>query len=292
MRKDTQIGIILGAVILIVIGVFLSTRPSVKKQKTPDLTLSEEGVSEVEEIEEIDISELLSESKTEAIETIGTAEEVVFVEERQIRKEFGKKAPVEETPVKKDEAVIEGRWEGVEAEIEVAEKDIPEISIPEKEIEKVSESITIPEKEQEISSVGIRGDIIHKVETSDSLIKLSKKYYGDETKWTKIHEANEDKIPNPNILHTGLELLIPGITVLEKEEADVRLYDSLDRRESDDKKFTTAKTHIVSHGDTLYSIAKQYYGNSAMWEKIYKANEDNIIDKRLLEIGQTLIIPE
>ncbi len=296
MRKDTQIGIILGAVILIVIGVFLSTRPSVKKPKTPDLALSEEGVSKVEEIEieEIDISELLSESKTEAIETIETAEEteeeIVFVEERQIRKEFGKKAPVEE--VKKDEAVIEGRWEGVEAEIEVAEKYVPEISIPEEEIEKVSESITIPEKEQEISSVGIQGDIIHKVEMGDNLMKLSKKYYGDETKWTKIHEANEDKIPNPNILHTGLELLIPDVTVLEKEEADARLYESLAGRESDDKEFTTAKTHIVSHGDTLYSIAKQYYGNSAMWEKIYNANEDNIIDKRLLEIGQTLIIPK
>jgi nucleoid-associated protein YgaU len=298
MRKDTQIGIILGAVILIVIGVFLSTRPSVKKPKTPDLALSEEGVSKVEEIEieEIDISELLSESKTEAIETIGTAEEmeeeIVFVEERQIRKEFGKKTPVE-APVKKDEAVIEGRWEGVEAEIEVAEKYVPEISIPEKEIvEEVSESITIPEKEQEMPSVDIRGDIIHKVEMGDSLIQLSKEYYGDETKWTKIHEANEDKIPNPNILHTGLELLIPDITVLEKEEADNRLYESLARRESDDKEFTTAKTHIVSHGDTLYSIAKQYYGNSAMWEKVYNANEDNIIDKRLLEIGQTLIIPE
>jgi nucleoid-associated protein YgaU len=294
MRKDTQIGIILGAIILIVIGVFLSTRPSVKKPKTPDLTLSEEGVSKVEEI---DISELLSESKTEALEIIGTAEEIeeeiVFVEERQIKREFGKKAPVEETPVKKDEAVIEGRWEGVEAEIEVAEKYIPEISIPEKEIvEEVSESITIPEKEQEMLSVDIRGDIIHKVEMGDSLIQLSKEYYGDETKWTKIHEANEDKIPNPNILHTGLELLIPDITVLEKEDTDARLYESLARRESDDKEFTTAKTHIVSHGDTLYSIAKQYYGNSAMWEKVYNANEDNIIDQRLLEIGQTLIIPE
>ncbi len=296
MRKDTQIGIILGAIILIVIGVFLSTRPSVKKPKTPDLTLSEEGVSKVEEIEEIDISELLSESRTEAIEIIGTAEEIeeemAFVEERQIRREFGKKTSVEETPVKKDEAVIEGRWEGVEAEIEVAEKYVPEISIPEEEIEKVSESITIPEKEQEISSVGIRGDIIHKVVSGDSLIKLSKEYYGDETKWTKIHEANKEKIPNPNILHTGLELLIPDITVLEKEDAAARLYESLTRRESDDKEFTTAKTHIVSHGDTLYSIAKQYYGNSAMWEKVYNANEDNIIDKRLLEIGQTLIIPE
>jgi nucleoid-associated protein YgaU len=294
MRRDTQIGIILGAVILIVIGVFLSTRPSVKKPKTPDLTLSEEGVSKVEEI---DISELLSESKTEALEIIGTAEEIeeeiVFVEERQIKREFGKKAPVEETPVKKDEAVIEGRWEGVEAEIEVAEKYIPEISIPEKEIvEEVSESIAIPEKEQEMLSVDIRGDIIHKVEMGDSLIQLSKEYYGDETKWTKIHEANEDKIPNPNILHTGLELLIPDITVLEKEDTDARLYESLARRESDDKEFTTAKTHIVSHGDTLYSIAKQYYGNSAMWEKVYNANEDNIIDQRLLEIGQTLIIPE
>ncbi len=40
MRKDTQIGIMLGVVILVIIGVFFSTRPSIKETKIPNLTLS------------------------------------------------------------------------------------------------------------------------------------------------------------------------------------------------------------------------------------------------------------
>ena len=63
MRRDTQIGIILGVVILVVIGIFLSTRTTVYETKTPDLSLSEENVAE-SEIEEIDINELIEETKT------------------------------------------------------------------------------------------------------------------------------------------------------------------------------------------------------------------------------------
>ncbi len=55
MRRDTQIGIILGVVILVVIGIFLSTRTNVYETKTPDLKLPEEIVVE-SEIEEIDIT--------------------------------------------------------------------------------------------------------------------------------------------------------------------------------------------------------------------------------------------
>jgi LysM repeat protein len=286
MRKDTQIGIILGVVILVVIGVFLSTRPSVKESRIPNLTLSEKGVSEVEEI---DISELAKESITETTET---AED--FVEERHIRREFGKRDSVE-MPVT-DTAVIEGKWEGAEAEIEVTEvgeieKDITETSIPEKEIEEFSEDAIISKKKQQIPAAGVQGRIIHKVVTSDSLTKLSRKYYGDETKWKKILEANKDKIPNPDVLFAGLELLIPDITVSEKENDD-SLYESLSKSEPDEVLLTTTGTHTVSPGDTLYSLARKYYGNPAMWEKIYDANEDNIIDKRLLEVGQTIIIPK
>ncbi len=289
MRRDTQIGIILGVVILVVIGVFFSTRPSVKEPKIPDLALTEEGVSKTEEIEIIDIGELAKESKTEITEEPVSVED--FVEERKIKTEFREKAPVE-VPVK-DVAVIEGRWEGAEAgtEIEVTEKAVSEVHIPEKEIEEFVEDTTIPKEEQQIPFVSIQGDIIHKVVSSDSLVKLSKKYYGDETKWKYIHEANENKILNPNILYIGLELLIPDITALEKKDEDM-FYENLSGRETDEEVFTTTGTHIVRHGDTLFSIARRYYGDTAMWDKIYDANEDTIVHKRLLEVGQTLIIPE
>lgn len=279
MRRDTQIGIILGVVILVVIGVFFSTRPSVKEPKIPDLALSQEGVSKVEEIEIIDISELAKKSKTEITEETVSVEE--FVEERKIKREFGGKAPVK-VPVK---------LEGAETEIVVTKKDISEVHIPEKGIEEFSESTTIPKEEQQIPFVSIQGEIIHKVVSSDSLAKLSKKYYGDETKWKYIHEANENKIPNPNVLYVGLELLIPDITVLEKRDDDM-FYENLYGREPDEEVFTTAGIHIVRHGDTLFGIARKYYGDTAMWDKIYDANEDTIVHKILLEVGQTLIIPE
>ncbi|MBO1224312.1 MAG: LysM peptidoglycan-binding domain-containing protein [Candidatus Scalindua sediminis] len=279
MRRDTQIGIVLGVVILVVIGVFFSTRPSIKEPKIPDLALSQEGVSKGEEIEIIDIGELAKKSKTEITEETVSVED--FIEERKIKREFGRKVPVK-VPVK---------LEGAETEIVVTEKDISEVHIPEKEIEEFSESTTIPKEEQQIPFVNTQGDIIHKVVSSDSLAKLSKEYYGDETKWKYIHEANENKIPNPNVLYIGLELLIPDITVLEKRDDDM-FYENLSGREPDEEVFTTTGTHIVRHGDTLFGIARKYYGDTAMWDKIYDANEDTIVHKRLLEVGQTLIIPE
>ncbi len=63
MRRDSQIGIILGVVILVIIGIFLSTRTTVYETKTPDLNLSEESAAE-SEIEEIDINELIEKTKT------------------------------------------------------------------------------------------------------------------------------------------------------------------------------------------------------------------------------------
>ncbi|OGS20265.1 MAG: hypothetical protein A2252_11945 [Elusimicrobia bacterium RIFOXYA2_FULL_39_19] len=48
--------------------------------------------------------------------------------------------------------------------------------------------------------------------------------------------------------------------------------------------------HKVKPGDTLKSLAQDYYGNSDRWIDIYKINEDKI-DKGSLRPGQTMIIP-
>ena len=47
------------------------------------------------------------------------------------------------------------------------------------------------------------------VKAGDSLSKIAKHFYGDPGKWKKIHAANADKIPNPDLIHPGLQLTIP-----------------------------------------------------------------------------------
>ena len=48
------------------------------------------------------------------------------------------------------------------------------------------------------------------VVAGDSLSKIAKHFYGDASKWHRIHEANADQIKNPDLIHPGQKLTIPG----------------------------------------------------------------------------------
>jgi nucleoid-associated protein YgaU len=47
------------------------------------------------------------------------------------------------------------------------------------------------------------------VQKDDTLQKISKKVYNSYGQWTKIYEANKDKIKNPNFVKPGTVLTIP-----------------------------------------------------------------------------------
>ncbi len=51
--------------------------------------------------------------------------------------------------------------------------------------------------------------------------------------------------------------------------------------------------HKVARGDTLTSIARQYFGKEGegLWKKIHEANKDAIRDVNRLVVGQELVIP-
>ncbi len=49
----------------------------------------------------------------------------------------------------------------------------------------------LTEEDYESSTVGVSGKVIHKVRPNDNLFIISRKYYGDETKWNKIYEVNK-----------------------------------------------------------------------------------------------------
>lgn len=278
MRRDTQIGIMLGAVILVIIGVFLSTRTSVKGPQIPSSTMTEEDLAE---IEEIDISDLARESQRERTEQIEVKEDTLAME------------------ADADDTLIEGGWQGVEVldKEEVFEtstdKEFKEIltiihDVPEDDSEEVLEEVYEVEEQQ--YTFDTKEEVTHKVMLNDSLSGLSKKYYGDMSKWREIFNANKDKIANPDNLRVGVVLIIPDMTASKAEKK--KAYEVSYATESVKRSSSTGGTHTIRTGDTLYKLAKKYYDDYSMWDKIYDANEDTIQSKNSLKVGQILIIPE
>jgi hypothetical protein len=47
------------------------------------------------------------------------------------------------------------------------------------------------------------------VKSGDCLWKIAKQFYGNGAQYTKIYEANKDKIDDPNLIYAGQVLIIP-----------------------------------------------------------------------------------
>ena len=306
MRRDTQIGVILVVTILVIIGVFLSTRSSVKKTEMSDLVLPEKGI--YDEIEKIDVDKIIKESKPDAMKEATPVDR--YKEESRIEYEEFAAEVLDESSVK-DEAIVEGRWEGFETETgDTVEKDSEDM-VSEKESKEalteteqhartarvndqsysIEKMLTISEREQQTPMTDTKTEVVHEVLPNENLFNISKKYYGSKDKWTIIYEANRDKIADPRVLYVGQELLIPDAKGY-KEDSEGKAFESLTEKKPVEEAYKTTRTHIVKRGDTLYDIARKYYNDPAKWSKIYDANYDIIEDKKFLRVGQTLVIPE
>jgi nucleoid-associated protein YgaU len=52
-----------------------------------------------------------------------------------------------------------------------------------------------------------------------------------------------------------------------------------------------ARYHTVAKGDTLYALARRYYGEQRRWKDIYEANRSALGDPNKIRVGQRLLIP-
>lgn len=67
---------------------------------------------------------------------------------------------------------------------------------------------TVPETTRETKDPDSNAGTTYTVKEGDSLWAISKKYYGDGSQYTKIYEANKDKIRDPNLIYKGVVLQI------------------------------------------------------------------------------------
>lgn len=62
-------------------------------------------------------------------------------------------------------------------------------------------------------------------------------------------------------------------------------------RETKAPESSSGKTYTVKEGDSLWSIAKKFYGDGSQYSKIVEANADTIKNPNLIYAGQVLKIP-
>ena len=62
-----------------------------------------------------------------------------------------------------------------------------------------------------------------------------------------------------------------------------------DKTPGDDNPYT--QSYVVKPGDSLSKIAKQYYGDASLYDKIFQANRDVLKDPNKIQVGQKLRIP-
>jgi len=111
----------------------------------------------------------------------------------------------------------------------------------------------------------------------DTLCGIALKHYGDARHVSEIVAANAGI--NPNRLRIGARINLPDVSKKEETASPAAA--------------PQTKVYVVQKNDTLISIARKVYGDSAMYPKIYGANKDILSSANArLYVGQKLRLPE
>lgn len=255
-RIEVQVGIILGVIMFSVLGVFLGIRKGGQKHNEAVV------VTKIED-ESADLLTLKTQEPAQA-----GAQSV----EEQAKTKEGAGPQAAETTLAQEavsSVVHETSPAPTDEKPTLAERQIVTEAPPSAE-----PTVSLP--------------TTHAVKPNENLSTIAKRYYGDNSKWTLIYEAN--RLSNQHSLRVGQNLIIPSPNAVapqapKVEKQIVRVSTAKTR------KVSSGRAHRVQQGDTLYKLARTYYGDESQWRKIYNANQDIFGEKEAMDPGDVLIIP-
>lgn len=105
-----------------------------------------------------------------------------------------------------------------------------------------------------------------------------------------VEKAGEEG--DKNITLTLLEYQAPGkrYVAVQTDVGNVRQEETSAAAQIENPAVVENKVHTVQRGDTLWGIAKKYYGNGALYPKIVAANPE-IKNPNVIQVGQVFSIP-
>ena len=155
----------------------------------------------------------------------------------------------------------------------------------------------------EAKTLSITGVIVKADNTPAKTIVSSLESYHQKGKYIKYVGRNSMSNALITRFDTGYTNQIAGGCTFSMEIKQVRIAkaayvakgNKVTGKQTQVTKKTTTTTkkryHTVKKGDTLWGIAKKYYGNGAQYKKIYNANKSKIKNPNLIYVGQKFLIP-
>lgn len=152
----------------------------------------------------------------------------------------------------------------------------------------------------ESKTLSITGAIVKAGDTPASTIVSSLESYHQKGKYVKYVGRNSMSNALITSFDTGYTNQIAGGCTFSMEIRQVRIAKAAyvakgnkvtGKQTQVTKKKTTPKYHTVKKGDTLWGIAKKYYGNGASYKKIFEANKGLIKNPDLIYPNQKFVIP-
>lgn len=135
------------------------------------------------------------------------------------------------------------------------------------------------------------------VAKNDTVSKIAREVLGDESRWREILAANPGL--KATSLKVGQSIQLPAKEVVKpatpKKPTEVAKADlgnaSNTKSTAPKPKPTVPKTHTVTKGETLSSIARRHYNDALAWKKIYKANKSRMKSATDVREGLVLALP-
>ncbi|MBX3387435.1 MAG: LysM peptidoglycan-binding domain-containing protein [Phycisphaeraceae bacterium] len=140
------------------------------------------------------------------------------------------------------------------------------------------------------------------VQPGDDWAKISRKFFGDASKARVLTRHNP--LVSPDLLRPGTTLRIPidpdnvqgkvvEVAVPAPEGASAASPTPPTPEDRSAKPAAPAgRRHVIKRDETLWGIARQYYGKGTMWRVIAEANTERIPDPNNPPVGVEIVIPD
>lgn len=140
----------------------------------------------------------------------------------------------------------------------------------------------------------------YRVESNDNYWSISRKVYGTSRYYRALALFNAERIPDPQKMRPGMQVLVPEKDVLESKYPE--LFPGETRQEPGVVQVAGASAGLatdlqgnpvyrVGEHDTLSTIAEKHLGRSSRWIQIYELNRDKLKNPNELKIGTILKLP-